>query len=181
MKKHRASKLLAIFLLLTFWGLVAVTSGSQTDIYAGYEDSYISAAARDVQEEETVEQKITANLMVEDMAETIAFYKDALGFELAMSNPERPPFGWAMMQLDGAGIMFQTRESLGGELNSFKDMRIGGSFTIFLIVDDVEAVHNRVHGKAEILKPPYDTFYGMREIAIKDNNGYILIIAQPIE
>ncbi len=51
---------------------------------------------------------LTPNLMVNDVAYTIKFYKEKLGFELAQTVPEEAPFVWAMMKKEGMEIMFQT-------------------------------------------------------------------------
>lgn len=37
-------------------------------------------------------EKLTPNLMVEDVNETIDYYKDVLGFELSMTNPKEGTF-----------------------------------------------------------------------------------------
>jgi catechol 2,3-dioxygenase-like lactoylglutathione lyase family enzyme len=48
-------------------------------------------------------KKLTPNLMVEHVNDTVAFYKDVLGFTLLASVPEEGEFNWAMMKRD-AGV-----------------------------------------------------------------------------
>ena len=83
----------SLFILLIFWGLIASTNGSLNEhfdvIDPGSDNRFVMS-----EQEETVRQKITANLIIEDMDKTIAFYRDTLGFELAMTQPEEPPFVW---------------------------------------------------------------------------------------
>ena len=39
-------------------------------------------------------KKLTPNLMVEDVNETVTFYQDVLGFALLASVPEEGQFNW---------------------------------------------------------------------------------------
>ena len=174
----RLVRLTFVALLLCAWGFIATTSGS-VDSEVSFEDPV--STVKTVQEN-TMEQKITANLMVKDMEKTIAFYRDVLGFDVAMSQPENPPFAWVSMVRDGAGIMFATRESFEADpdLEMFKGMKIGGSLVMWIIVDDVKSIETAVQGKAEIVKRLTKQFYGMLELTIKDPNGYVLTFAQPV-
>jgi hypothetical protein len=47
-------------------------------------------------------------------------------------------------------------------------------------VDDVRGVYDRINGRAEIVEGIRDTFYGMRELIIRDPNRFWLIFGQPI-
>ena len=42
------------------------------------------------------------------------------------------------------------------------------------------AVAEAIRGKAEVIEGPETRFYGTLEFAIRDNNGYTLIFAQPL-
>jgi uncharacterized glyoxalase superfamily protein PhnB len=55
------------------------------------------------------------------------------------------------------------------------------SGSIYLFVENIEEVWERLQGKVEIVYPLEDFNYGMREFGIKDCNGYILNIGQNIE
>lgn len=176
-------RMMAMFtcmIALTTWGLIGVTSGS----YVLPEDDREydkQAQAADGRQEETMTATATVNLMVRDMAETLAFYRDVLGFEVVMTQPETAPYDWAMVTRGGANLMFQTVESLKEEdyfvMNS---PQIGGTFTIFIVVPDVKQLHERVVGKATFVKQFARTFYGFDEFSIRDNNGYILTFATQV-
>ena len=124
--------------------------------------------------------KLTPNLIVDDMDHTIAFYKDVLGFTLVGNAPDNAPFDWAMMTSGVAEIMFQSLESVGGEYPAFNGMKVGGSFLLYIEVDDVDALYAKVKGRAEVAVELNDTFYGMREFAIEDIDGYLLVFAQQV-
>jgi len=133
--------------------------------------------------------KITPNLMVENINEAAAFYRDALGFHFVMGVKEgsqdavnelssATALQWAMLMRDEQGVMFQTRESLVQEWPGFADMPINASATFYLEVDDVEAAREMAEGKAEVILELRTTFYGMREFWIRDNSGYVVTVAQ---
>jgi catechol 2,3-dioxygenase-like lactoylglutathione lyase family enzyme len=48
-------------------------------------------------------------------------------------------------------------------------------FDLYVYVDDVEALHQEfVERGADILNAPVDTEYGLREIRVRDADGYVL-------
>ena len=123
-------------------------------------------------------KKLTPNLMVEDVNETVTFYQDVLGFALLASVPEEGQFNWAMMQHDAVEIMFQSRASLTKDVPLFKDKAIGGSLTLYIDVEDIKGLYGQVQNRVTILHEMATTFYGTREFTIQDCNGYILTFAQ---
>jgi uncharacterized glyoxalase superfamily protein PhnB len=126
-------------------------------------------------------QKLTPNLMVEDVNATLAYYQDVFGFELEQSVPSEGQFDWASARRGEVELMFQSRSSLGKDLPDFQDLPIGGSLTFFIVLQGIQELYERVRGQAEVVQDLHDTFYGMREFATKDLNGYILTFAEPIE
>lgn len=124
-------------------------------------------------------QEIIANFLTDDMEQTLAFYRDVLGFKVTNSVPDKEPYDWVNLGKDKGNIMFQTRDSINKELDIWKDGELGASMILYIIVDDIKALFSRVEGKAEIVKPLNKTFYQMEEFAIKDNNGYVLTFGSP--
>lgn len=126
-------------------------------------------------------KSLTANLMVADVNETVDFYRDVLGFQLVMSLPEGGNYDWAMMSNGGAQIMFQALDSLVEEYPAFSDSAVGGSLVLFIVLEGIDEFHESIKDKAKIVVDLHDTFYGMREFAIEDNNGYVLTFAEELE
>ena len=52
--------------------------------------------------------------------------------------------------------------------------------TQYFSVDDVESLWERIRGHCTAEWGPEDMPYGLREFAIKDPNGYLLIFGSPI-
>jgi uncharacterized glyoxalase superfamily protein PhnB len=122
--------------------------------------------------------KLTPNCMVEDVARTLDYYRDLLGFTVAATVPERPPLDWAMAVRDGVTLMFQSRTSLAGEMPLFRDLPVGGSLGFYIDVTDVRGLYEQLKGRAELVLDLRETFYGATEFAIRDCNGYVLCFAE---
>lgn len=123
-------------------------------------------------------QSLTPNLMVENVNAAVDWYKDMLGFELVMSNPESGTFEWAMLQSGEVKLMFEARASLEGQHSALKEKPVGASGTFFIRLDDVKALYYRISSKVKIVSDLKKTSYGSEEFSITDNNGYILTFAQ---
>lgn len=53
--------------------------------------------------------------------------------------------------------------------------------SLYFSPDNVDALWESLHDKATIVYPIENFFYGMREFAILDNNGYMLQFGQEIQ
>lgn len=125
--------------------------------------------------------KLTPNLVVRDVARSLEFYTSILGFQRGITVPEAAPFVFGSVTAPGIEIYFNEQTSAVAEYPELVGMPIGGTLTLFLQVDDVAALHARVQkAGVKILHPMEDKFYGMREFAIADLDGWMLTLAQKI-
>jgi lactoylglutathione lyase len=128
-------------------------------------------------------KKLTPNLMVEDVAETIAFYRDVLGFTLlATVPPEGDSFGWASMQRDNVTLMFQSRDSIAHDLPAldFASIPVGASQTFYIEVADIDSIYAAIKDRVDVIAELHTTFYDTREFYFRDCNGYILSFSEPV-
>lgn len=125
--------------------------------------------------------KLTPNLMVEDVAATIAFYTEVLGFEVLATNPETTPFEWAMLGSGGVTMMFQSRPSFGQEFPVLATAPIAASLSFYTEVSDIRTLYEQLKGRVEIVKELHTSFYGTLEFAFKDCNGYVLALSEQAE
>ena len=114
-------------------------------------------------------QAIRPVLAVNSIDDTILFYCNMLGFECVNRMD-----GWAALQKDSVEIMV----SLPNAHEPFEKPTLTGS--LYFNSSDVDALWNEIKDKATIVYPIENFFYGMREFAIRDNNGYILQFGQEI-
>jgi uncharacterized glyoxalase superfamily protein PhnB len=132
---------------------------------------------------------LTPNLMTEDVNQSVIFYRDRLGFRYLMGllsegdamaqdfDPDKT-LQWAMLERDGAQVMFQLRDSMAREYAEMNNVAIGSSATFYLEVPDLDNLISGLGNGIETVLPDHTTFYGMRELWIRDNNGYLLALAE---
>lgn len=125
-------------------------------------------------------KKLTPNLMVEDVQQTLAFYTEVLGFTVMTTVPEQPPFGFAIVQRDQVTLMFQSRPSLSENVPALTGSPIGASQTFYIEVEGVLDLYEALHGKVEIVVDLHKTFYGTQEFYFRDCNGYILSFSEAL-
>jgi len=62
---------------------------------------------------------------------------------------------------------------------AFAGRPIGATGTMFIELDEsVDALHNRLKSNVKVVMPLVTQFYGLREFAIEDPDGYILTFAE---
>ena len=114
-------------------------------------------------------QAIRPVLTVNSIDDTIIFYRNMLGFG-CVNRME----GWAALRRDSVEIMI----SLPNAHEPFEKPTLTGS--LYFNSSDVDTLWNEIKDKASIVYPIENFFYGMREFAIRDNNGYVLQFGQEI-
>ncbi|MEJ2454045.1 MAG: bleomycin resistance family protein [Candidatus Thiodiazotropha sp.] len=135
---------------------------------------------------------LTPNLMSESVNESVAFYCRNLGFRFLAGMKtvgdnldarvdefaREVPLQWAMLGRDDARVMFQSRLSLARECEAMTALPLGVSGALYLEVADLDSLLTELGGEVQTVLADHTTFYGMREIWVRDNNGYILVLAQ---
>lgn len=132
--------------------------------------------------------KITPNAIVDDVLETARFWCDVLGYRFIVGVAEGTedsvfeltgqPLGFAMIQADNTEVMFQSRDSIGADLPAVQPTDGDAGVMLFIEVDDVEALRAKVGDRADLVSDLRDTFYGMREFALRDPSGLVVVFAE---
>ncbi len=123
-------------------------------------------------------KKLTPNLMVENVNQTVDFYKSILGFDMLATVPETGQFNWAMLKQGDVEMQFQTRASLTEEIPAFKDRAIGGALTLYIDVENITELYVSLKDKVTLVQDMHTTFYNTQEFAIQDPNGFVLSFSQ---
>ena len=123
-------------------------------------------------------KKLTPNLMVEDVQQTLSFYSGILGFEVLTTLPDQPPFDFAIMKRDQVELMFQSRSSLSENVPALTGQSLGASQTFYIEVDGITELYEDLRDKVEMVVDLHTTFYNTREFYFRDLNGYILSFAE---
>lgn len=133
-------------------------------------------------------KKITANLVVGNVDDTLDFYEQTLGFGLVMGVPRNSrqivttreagtPLDFAILRRDDVELMVQSRKSLARELSASEGQTAGVPFTLYIQVADADKLFDSLRGKVTVVKDLHTTFYGTREFWIRDRDGHTLTFA----
>ena len=121
-------------------------------------------------------------LQVFDMPTSIAFYRDVLGFEVVTtSKPGAENFGWALLRLNGTELMLNTVYEEDSRPPEPDRARIAAhdDTTIFFGCPDVDAAYAHLRSRAENVKEPKVAPYGMKQLYVRDPDGYNLCFQWP--
>jgi catechol 2,3-dioxygenase-like lactoylglutathione lyase family enzyme len=114
-------------------------------------------------------------LLAPDVGAALAYYRDVLGFDVTPYELAPSDYGYA--ERDGVSIHIAHAD----HCRPNSDL-VGDLFDVYIWVDDVEAVHADLQRRgANILHGPTERPWGMREIRVRELNGYVLGIGQPLE
>jgi uncharacterized glyoxalase superfamily protein PhnB len=127
-------------------------------------------------------KKLTPNLLVSSVERSLAFYEDVLGFTRGMTVPEQPPLVFASVTSGPVEVFFNDRSTASKESPQLAGMSIGSSGnTMFIEVDGVDALYDRIKTRVKILMPIVTQWYGMREFAFQDPDGYVITFAERVD
>jgi len=108
-------------------------------------------------------------LETDDMEATIRFYNNVLGFAVVETFEDADENTvWAMLIHGEVEMMFKTPNTV----MNYGQILLTGN--LYMHTNDVDAVWLRVKDRADVVYPIQNFPYGMREFAVKDNNGYVL-------
>jgi len=111
-------------------------------------------------------------LEVNNLEESVAFYCDALGFEVSKHSPDsEPPL--ATVQAGNLKI------SLAQHLETM--LKRGRGVSFFVGVDDVDDYYNQLCAKGVEVYPPADEGWGGRFITLQDPDKYRLFFVTWVE
>lgn len=116
---------------------------------------------------------VTPRLPVADLGRTVAFYTRVLGFEVSVVWPENHPT-FAILDRDAVSLGFFTPDAHRGRVTI-------GTADLYLGADDVLAMHTAIKDDVQVEWGPEVYFYGRREFAIRDPDGYLLIFTEPTD
>jgi hypothetical protein len=120
--------------------------------------------------------KITPVLMVEEIEKSLPFWIDRMGFTKTADVPEGDRLGFVILVKDGAEIMLQSIESVRKDSPQFVPQGQSCNVGLFVEVEDFADVLKRLEGYQTALSER-TTFYGMREIGVREPSGHIAVFA----
>ena len=118
-------------------------------------------------------------LSVSDMSKSIAFYKDALGFEVIDKYvDEAGKMWWCMMRSSDVELMLTL---CGEEIDSPAHRKARGTIIFYFYPDDVMSLYESAKTKGYAVGQTRVTFYNMKEFELTDPDGHTLWFGQPTD
>jgi uncharacterized glyoxalase superfamily protein PhnB len=119
-----------------------------------------------------MEKKVVPMFHVTDVRRTVDWYKD-IGFEVKETYGDSGDGLSFAIAVFGAGeVMF----SSGGHVPSKHRREVD----LYAYIDEVDALYDRIKDRIEIIEGPHNMFYGMREVIVRDLNGFWITFGQQI-
>ncbi len=120
---------------------------------------------------------ISPFFIVTDVDQTIAFYRDKLGFETTFRQPDQNPF-FAILLRDGAQLFVKSHGGLTPLPNSKRHPWI--SWDAFVYTPDPDALATDFAAQGATFSTPLaDTHDGLRGFQVTDPDGYVLFVGRP--
>jgi catechol 2,3-dioxygenase-like lactoylglutathione lyase family enzyme len=119
-------------------------------------------------------KSIVSNLIVPSIEDCLPFYVDRLGFEKTVEVPHGDKLGFVILKRGALELMMQSRASVAEDIAGLgKD-----SFRAALYIEtDKLAPIRKALGDWPRVIPERTTFYGAREIIVRDPAGNVVAFA----
>ena len=123
-------------------------------------------------------KKLTPNIIVSSVEQSLAFYCDVLGFTRTTTVPEQSPFVFAIVQSAGVEIFLNARGPAEEEYPALRGRQLGGTLTLFMEVIRIEQIYDELKGRVKVVMPLEKKWYGTTEFAFEDPDGYVITFAE---
>jgi uncharacterized glyoxalase superfamily protein PhnB len=122
-------------------------------------------------------KKLSPNLFVTSVKESIAFYEH-FGFKAEQVIPDSENPFWASIASGYVEIMLQEKNSGIQEFAVLAGKELGATLTLFMETENLEENYKVVkENNYKIVNDMHETFYGTREFAVQDPDGYICVLS----
>jgi catechol 2,3-dioxygenase-like lactoylglutathione lyase family enzyme len=116
-------------------------------------------------------EHVTPMIHVPDVRATVDWY-ESIGFRAVNTygNESEDGLSFAILAFGNGQVMF----SQGGETSTKRRREVD----LYAYTDDVDAVYSKLKDRVDVIEGPHNTFYGMREVIIRDLNGFWITFGQ---
>ena len=125
---------------------------------------------------------VTALLEVFDMPTAVSFYRDLLGFEVVNRSGSDDNSDWVMLRLADIYLMLNTAYE-GDERPPKPDaarVQAHHDTALFVGCPDVDGAYAYLRDRGVDLKPPENAPYGMRQLYLRDPDGFNICFQWPV-
>ena len=129
---------------------------------------------------------VVPSLIASDIDRSTAFYRDVLGFSVVTTVPDQPPFVFVWLRRDEVSVFLSVSSAVAEDLPALAARPLGGTAALFVTLDasdpgaGVDGLFAAISNTCRVVMPLKTQFYGMREFAVEDPDGYVLVFAQRV-
>jgi catechol 2,3-dioxygenase-like lactoylglutathione lyase family enzyme len=117
---------------------------------------------------------ITANLIVASIEACLPFYVDRLGFDKTVEVPHAGALGFVILLWGEVELMLQSVASLAEDVPAVAAEAFRAA--LYISVDELAPIRAALDGWPRVV-PERTTFYGAREIIVRDPAGNVVAFA----
>lgn len=115
-------------------------------------------------------ERIVPMIHVPDVRVTVDWYVD-IGFKIVDTYDDGGDgLSFAILKLGNSEVMFNQ----GGQSSTQRRREVD----LYIYTEILDELFDRLKDRVEVVEPPHDQFYGMREFIIRDINGFWITFAQ---
>jgi uncharacterized glyoxalase superfamily protein PhnB len=115
-------------------------------------------------------KRIVPMIHVPDVQATVDWYVD-IGFKIVDTYDDGGDgLSFAILELGNSEVMFNQ----GGQSSSQRRREVD----LYIYTENIDELFDRLKDRVEVVEPPHDQFYGMREFIVRDLNGFWITFAQ---
>ena len=119
-----------------------------------------------------MQKKIVPMIHVPDVRRTVDWYRD-IGFEVTVAYDDNAGrLSFAMVSFGAGEVMF----SSGGRPSAHHRREVD----LYAYTEDVDGLYDRLKDRVEVIEGPHNMFYGMREVIIRDVNGFWITFGEQV-
>jgi len=127
----------------------------------------------------TTVKRITPVLYVKEIEPCVTFWVERLGFQKTIEVPDGDRLGFVILQKDGMEIMYQSFASAEKDAPAAAREINGGRTFLYIEVDKLQPIMDAMKN-ANVVIPLRTTFYGAKEIGVKDPAGHVVVFAEMV-
>lgn len=118
---------------------------------------------------------------VANVPESIKFYRTAFGLEVHQSAGDDGYIGWAWLRRGDVELMLNAMFEPGDTSSEPDPARVEAhrDTMIFIGCPDIDAAFERLKSLGITAEPPHTTHYGMKQLALRDPDGYGICLQWP--
>ena len=122
-------------------------------------------------------KKLTPVLLVDAVEPSMKFWMERLGFEKTIDVPDGDKLAFVILQKAGVELMYQTYASAEKDISYSGQAHTKGPTFLYVEVESLDDTNMAMNG-AEVVMPVRTSFYGAKEIGVKEPGGHIVTFAQ---